>query len=421
MNKKTLPFDPATLQRIIKDHPTPFHLYDEKGIRSTARALNQAFDWSPDYRNYFAVKANPNPYLLEILKAEEMGADASSLPELILSDKAGLRGEQIMFTSNNTPLEEYRKAFELGAVINLDDINQVAALESALGGKFPELISFRYNPGPDMVTSQGNPIGNPGEAKFGVTTTQLLEAYKLARQKGAKRFGLHTMVVSNERDETVHVQIAEMLFKLAVRLHKELDIKLESINLGGGLGVAYRPEDKPLDLAALKTGLQQKYQTVIAESGLDPIRIVTENGRFVLAPNGYLVTTVRNLKQTYHNFVGLDATMADLMRPGMYNAYHHISVPGKENVPLKPQRLTGSLCENNDIFTGKEDRLLPELQIGDTVVIHDTGAHGHAMGFNYNGKLRHAELLLQADGSVKQIRRAETLDDYFATLDYPGL
>jgi diaminopimelate decarboxylase len=421
MNQPSLPFDQAALQRIIRDYPTPFHLYDEKGIRAAARALNRAFDWSPDYINYFAVKANPNPYLLEILKAEAMGADASSLPELILADKIGLRGEQIMFTSNNTPPEEYRKAFELGAVINLDDINQIAILEKTLGGKFPELISFRYNPGPDLATSQGNPIGNPSEAKFGVATSQLLEAYKLARQKGAKRFGLHTMVVSNERDETVHIQIAEMLFKLAARLHTELDIQLEFINLGGGLGVAYRPEDKPLDLDRLKTGLQEKYQAMVTEAGLGSIRIVTENGRFVLAPNGFLVTTVCNLKQTYHNFVGLDATMADLMRPGMYNAYHHISVPGKEDAPSKPQRLTGSLCENNDIFTGKEDRLLPELQIGDVVVIHDTGAHGHAMGFNYNGKLRHAELLLKEDGSVQQIRRAETADDYFATLDYPGL
>lgn len=421
MSQKPLPFDQKTLKTIIRRYPTPFHLYDEKGIRQTARALNQAFDWVPGYINYFAVKANPNPYILEILKNEAMGADASSLPELILAGKAGLKGEQIMFTANNTAAEEYREAYRLGAIINLDDINQIELLEKALGGKFPELISFRYNPGPDMVTIKGNVIGNPSDAKFGVAADQIVDAYRLAKAKGAKRFGLHTMVVSNERNERTHVQIAEMMFKLAVMLHKELGIKLEFINLGGGLGVAYHPDDKPLDLEKLKTGIRKKYQAVIIEAGLDPIKIVTENGRFVMAPNGYLVTTVRSLKQTYHNFVGLDATMADLMRPGMYGAYHRVSVPGKDGSPAKPQRLTGSLCENNDVFTGPKDRLLPELAIGDVVVIHDTGAHGHAMGFNYNGKLRHAELLLKADSSVRQIRRAETLDDYFKTLDYPGL
>lgn len=421
MSHKPLPFDEKTLKDITGEYPTPFHLYDEKGMRASARALNAAFDWSPGYINYFAVKANPNPYLLETLKDEGMGADASSLAELILADKIGLQKEQIMFTANNPPAEDYQKAYELGAVINLDDINQIELLQKALGGKFPELISFRYNPGPEMVTIEGNVIGNPSDAKFGVTTSQLLEAYKSAQAKGAKRFGLHTMVVSNERDEQTHVQIAEMMFKLAVRLHQELGIKLEFINLGGGLGVAYHPDDKPLDLAKLKSGLQEKYQAIIAKAGLDPIKVVTENGRFVMAPNGYLVTSVRSLKETYHSFVGLDATMADLMRPGMYDAYHYISVPGKDGLAAKPQRLTGSLCENNDIFTGTKDRLLPQLEIGDVVVIHDTGAHGHAMGFNYNGKLRHAELLLKEDGSVKQIRRDETLNDYFSTLDYPGL
>jgi diaminopimelate decarboxylase len=421
MSKKSLPFDQATLQAIIEKHPTPFHLYDEKGIRQTAQALNAAFDWSPGYINYFAIKANPNPYLLEILKDEGMGADASSLAELILANKIGLKGEQIMFSSNNTPAEDYREAYRLGAIINLDDTNQIELLEQALDGKFPELISFRYNPGPDMATIKGNVIGNPADAKFGVATSQIIDAYRLAQSKGAKRFGLHTMIVSNDRSEDTHAQIAKMMFSLAIKLYKELGIKLEFINLGGGLGVAYHPDDKPLDLNKLKTALQEEYQTTIAKSELDSIRIVTENGRFVLAPNGYLVTTVRSLKQTYHDFVGLDATMADLMRPGMYDAYHHISVPGKDGAPTKPQRLTGSLCENNDIFTGSKDRLLPELTIGDIVVIHDTGAHGHSMGFNYNGKLRHAELLLGANGSVRQIRRAETLDDYFATLDYPEL
>lgn len=418
---KPLPFDEKTLRQIIKDHPTPFHLYDEKGLRASSQALNQAFDWVPGYINYFAVKANPNPYIMEILKDEGMGADASSLAELVLAAKIGLSNEQIMFTSNNTPPEEYREAARLGAVINLDDINQIEVLDKTLGGKFPELISFRYNPGPDLETLEGNVIGNPADAKFGVSTAQLIDAYRLARDKGARRFGLHTMVVSNERNEEAHAQAAELLFKMAVRLREELDIKLEFINLGGGLGVAYRPDDRPLDLAKLKVGLQDKYQSIIAAAGLDPIKLVTENGRYVAGPNGYLVTTVRSLKSTYHDFVGVDATMADLMRPGMYDAYHHLTVIGKEGQPLKPQRVTGSLCENNDIFTGSQDRLLPELEPGDIVVIHDTGAHGHAMGFNYNGRLRHAELLLQADGSIRQIRRAQTIDDYFATLDYPGL
>lgn len=421
MTAKPLPFDEATLKRIIKHYPTPFHIYDEKSLRATARALNAAFDWSPGYINYFAVKANPNPYLLNILKDEGMGADASSLAELILADKVGLSGETIMFTSNNTPLEEYREAERLGAIINLDDISQIEALSATLDGKFPELISFRYNPGPDLVTAEANFIGNPADAKFGVTTAQLTDAYKLARQKGARRFGLHTMIVSNEINEQAHIQAAELLFRTAVKLHKQLGIKLEFINLGGGLGVPYYPDDRPLDLDRLKNGIKDKYDSIIVPAGLDPVKLVTENGRFVAAPSGYLVTTARSLKHTYHDFAGVDATMADLMRPGMYNAYHHLTVVGKDDQPLKPQRVTGNLCENNDIFTGKTDRLLPEIEIGDIIVIHDTGAHGHAMGFNYNGQLRHAELLLKANGEIQLIRRSETLDDYFATLDYPGL
>ncbi len=420
MSHKTLPFDQATLDKIIAEHPTPFHLYDERGLRQTARALNKSFEWSPDYMNYFAVKATPNPYLMDILKAEGMGADASSLAELILSDKVGLQKEQIMFTSNNTPAADYQEAYRLGAVINLDDINQIERLEAALDGKFPELISFRYNPGPDLQTAN-NFIGNPSDAKFGVSTDQLTEAYKLARDKGAKRFGLHTMVVSNERTEDAHAQTADIVFNLAVKLHKELGIKVEFINLGGGLGVTYNPDDMPLDLDKLSRKLQDKYQSIIVKAGLDPIKVVTENGRFVTGPNGYLVTKVTSTKETYHNFVGVDATMADLMRPGMYNAYHHLTVMGKDGQPTVPQRVTGSLCENNDVFTGSNDRQLPKLELGDVVVIHDTGAHGHSMGFNYNGKLRHAELLLKEDGSVVEIRRAETLADYFSTLDYPNL
>ena len=421
MSQKSLPFDQEKLNKIIAEFPTPFHLYDEKSLRATARALNKSFDWAPNYMNYFAVKATPNPYLLEILKDEDMGADASSLAELILSDKVGLQTEAIMFTSNNTPAEDYQEAYRLGAVINLDDINQIERLESALDGKFPDLISFRYNPGPAIESTENNFIGNPSDAKFGVSTDQLIEAYKLARDKGATRFGLHTMVVSNERTVEAHALTADVVFKLAVRLHEELGIKVEFVNLGGGLGVAYHPDDSDIDLDELKTRLSEKYQSIIVAAGLDPIRVVTENGRYVTGPNGYLVTKVTSTKETYHNFVGVDATMADLMRPGMYDAYHHLTVMGKEDQPTIPQRVTGSLCENNDVFTGPDDRQLPKLELGDVVVIHDTGAHGHSMGFNYNGKLRHAELLLKEDGTVQQIRRNETLNDYFATLDYPNL
>lgn len=418
---KELPFDKNKLLEITAKYPTPFHLYDEAGIRKTAKALNDCFSWSENYINYFAVKATPNPYIMAILKEEGMGSDASSLPELLLSEAVGLKGEQIMFTSNNTPPEEYVKAYELGAVINLDDINQIDVLHKALGGKFPELISFRYNPGPDRITGGDNVIGNPTDAKYGVTTAQLPEAYEKARSLGAKRFGLHTMVISNELNEKGHIQTAEMLFNMAARLKKEKDIRIEMINFGGGLGIPYKPDEEAINLDKLKEGIRQKYQEIIIGSGLEPIRIVTENGRFVTGPNGYLVTTVRSLKHTYHDFVGVDATMADMMRVGMYGAYHHISVPGKEGAQTKPQRVTGSLCENNDIFTGKADRMLPELAPGDLVVIHDTGAHGHAMGFNYNGKLRHGELLLKEDGLIQQIRRSETVADYFKTLDYPGL
>lgn len=418
--KKTLPFSGDQISDIAKSHATPFHLYDEAGLRNTARNLNQAFAWSPNYINFFAVKANPNPYLLEILKDEGMGADCSSLPELLLAEAIGLKGEQIIFTSNNTPPEEYVKAYELGAIINLDDINQIEVLSSALNGKFPELISFRYNPGPDRITPDSNVIGNPADAKFGVTTEQLPNAYDLARQKGAKRFGLHTMVVSNELDVDAHVQTAEMLFRMALKLLEEVAIKVEFVNFGGGLGVNQHPEDEPVDLDKLRDGIKSKYDSLISGTELDPLRIVTENGRFI-APNGCLVMKVRSVKETYHRFVGVDATMADFMRPGMYNAYHHISVIGKENEPRMPQQVVGSLCENNDKFTGKSDRDLPKLEPGDLVAIHDAGAHGYSLTFNYNGKLRHAELLLKLDGHVQQIRRSETIADYFKTLDYPGL
>lgn len=418
---KTLPFSDEQLAEIAGKYSTPFHIYDEAGLRKTARELNKAFGWTEGYINHFAVKANPNPYILEILKEEGMGTDASSLPELLLSDAVGVKDEDIMFTSNNTPPEEYKKAYELGAIINLDDINQIDVLREALDGKFPELISFRYNPGPDRVTSEANAIGNPENAKFGVSTDQLPEAYKKAKDLGAKRFGLHTMVVSNELDEKAHVQTAEMLFSMVVKIKEELGIKIEFVNFGGGLGIPFKPEQNPINLEVLSQGIKAKYDEIIVGSGSDPLRIITENGRFVTSPNGFLVTRVRSVKDTYHRFVGVDATMADLMRPGMYDAYHHITVPGKESEPRFAQQVVGGLCENNDKFTGKSERDLPKLEPGDLVVIHDTGAHGYSMGFNYNGKLRHKELLLKADGTITQIRRDETINDYFATLDYPNL
>jgi diaminopimelate decarboxylase len=419
---KQLPFDENTLKRIIKDHPTPFHLYDENGIRQTATSLIDAFNWTPKYQNYFAVKANPNPYLLQILKEEGMGADAASLPELILAEKVGMTGQDIVFTSNNTPAEDYKKAYELGAVINLDDINQIYALQSALPNGFPDIISFRYNPGPDItLKAASNSIGNPVDSKFGITTEQLPLAYKLVQQKGVQRFGLHTMIVTNELNVKTQIQIARLMFNTAVRLHKEAGIRLEFIDLGGGLGIPYKPDQNPVDLNKLRLGIKAAYNDIIVAQGLDPVRIITEYGRYVLGPNGYLVTTVRSLKRTYHNYVGLDASSADLLRAAVYGLYHHITVIGKKERPLMPQRLTGSLCENNDKLTGPDDRMLPELAVGDIVVFHDTGAHGHALGYNYNAKLRHAELLLKLDGSVKQIRRAQTINDYFETLDYPGL
>lgn len=418
---KPLPFDEQKITEITEKFATPFHLYDEKGLRDTATKLNDSFSWSKDYINYFAVKALPNPYILEILRDAGMGADASSLPELLLAEAAGLKGEQIMFTSNNTPKEEYKKAYDLGAIINLDDVNQIDVLKDALDGYFPELISFRYNPGPDRVTDESNVIGNPEDAKYGVTTKQLPEAYKKAKSLGAVRFGLHTMVVSNELNEKAHIQTAEMLFKLVKKIYDETGIKIEFVNFGGGLGIPYKPEQEEINLDKLAKGLKKKYDEIIVTGGLAPLKIVTENGRFVSGPNGWLITRVRSIKKTYHRFVGVDATMADLMRPGMYGAYHHISIVGKSGPETLPQQIVGSLCENNDKFTGKYDRELPKLEVGDLVIIHDTGAHGQAMGFNYNGKLRHSEILLKSDGSFTQIRRAETLKDYFATLDYPNL
>ena len=416
MTVKPVPFSRAQIEQIIDKHPTPFHIYDEQGIRDNARRLKEAFAWAQGFREYFAVKATPNPYILRLLKEEGFGADCSSMPELILAERVGIVGELIMFTSNDTPYQEYRKARELGAIINLDDILHIPYLEQHAG--IPELVCFRYNPGP---LREGNAIiGKPEEAKYGFTRPQLLEGYRLVRDKGARRFGLHTMIASNELNPYYFVDTARMLYELVIDIHRTLGVRIEFINIGGGIGVPYRPEQDAVDLKVVSDGIRRTYEEMIRPAGLDPLPLYMEMGRVITAPHGYLVTRVRHLKDTYKKYAGLDASMANLMRPAMYGAYHHVTVMGKEDRPSEvTYDVTGSLCENNDKFA--INRPLPRVEVGDVVVIHDAGAHGHAMGFNYNGKLRSAELLLKPDGTVEQIRRAETVEDYFATLDFPRL
>jgi len=416
MTDKPLPFDESTIRAIIAEHPTPFHIYVERGIRENARRLNEAFAWCDGFQEYFAVKATPNPHILKILKEEGCGADCSSLPELVLSDRVGICGEQIMFTSNDTPAKEYVKARELGAVINLDDVTHIPFLEQHAG--LPEIVCFRYNPGPLRT---GNAIiGNPEEAKYGFTREQLFEGYRSLQQKGVKRFGLHAMVASNELNPEFFIETGRMLFELALELAEKLDVRLEFVNLGGGIGIPYRPGEKPVDYTTISNGVKAAYDEMIRPAGLHPLRICLENGRCMTGPYGFLVTTAVHEKHIYKDYVGVDACMANLMRPGMYGAYHHITVLGKENAPAETTvDVVGSLCENNDKFA--IDRKLPKIEPGDLLVIHDTGAHGHSMGFQYNGKLRSAELLLREDGTVQQIRRAETLDDYFRTLDFRGV
>jgi diaminopimelate decarboxylase len=415
MTSKTLPFSKAQIEEIARTYPTPFYLYDEAGIRAGARALRQAFGWA-DFKEFFAVKATPNPYILKILRSEGLGADCSSLPELLLAERAGIAGEEIMFTSNDTPAEEFRAARRLGAIVNLDDIGHLDYLERHAG--MPELICFRYNPG-ELRT--GNAIiGRPAESKFGLTRAQLFDAYRLARERGARRFGLHAMVASNELDPQSFVETAAMLFELVAELSRHVGITFEFVNLGGGIGIPYRPEQRPVDLRAVAAGVEAAYLELLAARGLPQPRLFMECGRAITGPHGFLVASVRHVKRTYKQFVGTDACMANLMRPGMYGAYHHISVLGKEHLaPTELYDVTGSLCENNDKFA--IDRQLPPIEPGDLLVVHDAGAHGHAMGFNYNGKLRSAELLLRENGQVALIRRAETVEDYFATLPLAGL
>ncbi len=417
MADKRIPLTREQLEAIAREFPTPFHIYDEAAIRANIRRLFKAFSWAPNFREYFAVKAAPNPHLLAILRDEGCGADCSSLPELLLAEKTGIRGESIMFTSNDTPIHEFAKAVELGAVINLDDLTHLDYLSKGLG-RIPGLICFRYNPGP--LRSGNAIIGNPEEAKYGCTREQLVEGYRKARDLGATRFGLHTMIASNELNPQYFVETAVMLFSLVGEISETLGISFEFVNLGGGIGIPYRPDQHPVDIEALADGIHEAYDAHIVARGLAPLAIYMENGRMVTGPYGYLVSRVLHLKKTWKTYVGLDACMANLMRPALYGAWHHISIPGREGEPADMVcDITGSLCENNDKFA--IDRHIQHVAPGDLVVIHDAGAHGHAMGFNYNGKLRSAELLLREDGSVKLIRRAETVEDYFATLDFSGL
>lgn len=417
MNEKTLPVSEARLEEIIAEYPTPFHIYDAKGIVDNIRRFIKAFSWAKDFKEYFAVKATPNPYIMRLLQKEGVGADCSSLAELILCEKVGITGDDIIFSSNDTPYEEYAKAMEMGAIINLDDITHVAYLEKH--GELPNRLAFRYNPGP--LKHGGNTIiGLPEEAKYGMTGDQIIEAINYCNNHGVERFGLHTMVVSNELDITGLIGTAELMFDLALRVKKETGIEVDFIDFGGGIGVAYRPEETPVDYEALSAGIKEAYETMIIGNGHSPISLAFECGRMVTGPYGYLVATAIHRKDIYKHYIGLDACMANLMRPALYGSYHHITVVGKENAPLDHvYDVTGSLCENNDKFA--IDRKLPKIDMGDRIVIHDAGAHGHSMGFNYNGKLRSAELLLNEDGSVTQIRRAETLDDLFATLDFSDL
>ena len=414
---KTLPFSPEKISEIIATTPTPFHIYDEAGMRANARALRDAFSWNTGFREFFAVKACPNPYIMKILKdTAGFGADCSSLPELMLAESVGITDEHIMFTSNDTPADEFIAAKKLGAVINLDDISHLYYLEKVAG--LPDLLCFRYNPG---SLKEGNTIiGHPEEAKYGLTRDQLFEAYRYAKEKGVKRFGIHTMVASNELNAEYFTETADILFSLVVELNKTLGISFDFVNIGGGIGIPYKPEQKPVDLAVVSDGIRAKYESIIVPAGLAPLKLYMECGRMVTGPFGYLVSTVRHIKKTYKTFVGLDSSMANLMRPALYGSYHHITVVGKEKAPHTIVcDVTGSLCENNDKFA--IDRAIPECIPGDIVVIHDAGAHGHAMGFNYNGKLRSSELLLREDGTCFEIRRAETVGELFGTLDFEGL
>lgn len=413
------PLNNEQLKALVKKYPTPFYLYDEKAIRENMREFTKAFSIFPSFREFYAVKACPNPYILKILAAEGCGADCSSLPELMLSKMSGIEGKKVMFTSNETPAEEYQYAFREGNIINLDDITHIEYLKKALGGKLPETMCCRYNPGP-AKHGCNSIIGKPEEAKYGMTREQILEAYKIMKAEGVKHFGLHTMVASNELNPDFFADTAKLVFELAAEIKEKDDVRIEFTDLGGGLGIPYRPGQKKVDYNEIAQKIRKLYDEIIVPAGLDPLEICWECGRPITGPYGWLVSTAIHEKHIYREYIALDSCMADLMRPGMYGAYHEVSVSGKENAPKDHvYDVVGSLCENCDKFAVQ--RPLPEINIGDLVIIHDAGAHGRAMGFNYNGKLRAGEILMREDGSFVQIRRRETVDDLFATLDLNGL
>lgn len=403
------------LEEIIREIPTPFHLYDERGIRENAEKVMKAFSWNPGFKEYFAVKANPNPYLIKILGEYGCGCDCSSLTELMLSEAMGFGGDDIMFSSNVTPAEEYKKAAELGAVINLDDITHVDFLEKTLG-YIPKKISCRYNPG-GLFKITTDIMDNPGDAKYGMTTEQLFEAFRMLKAKGAEEFGIHAFLASNTVTNEYYPALAKVLFEVAVKLQKETGCHITFINLSGGVGIPYRPDQEPNDIQAIGDGVRRVYEEVLVPAGMGDVSLCTEMGRFMMGPYGCLVAKAIHEKHIYKEYIGLDACAANLMRPAMYGAYHHITVMGKEEAPCDHKYdVTGSLCENNDKFA--IDRMLPKIDMGDILVIHDTGAHGFSMGYNYNGRLWSAEVLLKEDGSFQKIRRAEEPKDYFATLDF---
>ena len=402
------------LDEIVKKYPTPFHIYDEKGIRENAKALKEAFAWNPGYREFFAVKATPNPFLIDILREYGCGTDCSSKTELMLSKAMGIEGESIMFSSNETPASEYEYANKIGAIINLDDFTHIDFLEKTLGS-LPETLSLRYNPGGVFKISTSI-MDNPGDAKYGLTTEQLFEGYRILKEKGVKRFGMHAFLASNTVTNEYYPTLAKTLFETAVRIKEQVGVSLSFINLSGGIGIPYSPDQEPNDIRIIGQKVKEVYDEVLVPAGLSDVAIYTELGRFMMGPFGHLVTTAIHEKHTHKEYIGCDACAVNLMRPAIYGAYHHITVAGKEDAPCTCKYdVVGSLCENNDKFA--IDRMLPKIDIGDYIVIHDTGAHGFSMGYNYNGKLKSAELLLKEDGSVQLIRRAETEKDYFATFD----
>ena len=402
------------VKEMNQQYPTPFHLYDEKGIRENARKLKAAFSWNKGFREYFAVKATPNPFILKILQEEGCGTDCSSLTELMMSEACGFKGNDIMFSSNVTPAEEFVKAKELGAFINLDDFTHIEFLEKTAG--IPETVFCRYNPG-GFFKLGTDIMDNPGDAKYGFTKEQLIEGFKILKEKGVKHFGIHSFLASNTVSNEYYPMLAQILFELAVELKEKIGVDIKYINLSGGIGVPYTPDKEPNDIMAIGEGVRKAFEKILVPAGMGDVSIFTELGRFMLAPYGCLVTKAIHEKHIYKEYIGVDACAVNLMRPAMYGAYHHITVLGKEKEPCDHKYdITGSLCENNDKFA--IDRMLPKIDMGDYLVIHDTGAHGFAMGYNYNGKLKSAEILLQEDGTAKLIRRAETPKDYFATFDF---